>query len=303
VNLRIIPLIASTFASDGGTMFGLIPRSIWVKRVTPDERNRIVQHARSLLVELSDGRKGLIETGCGSADLFSEKEREIHALGPGWPLMENLDRIGLKPDAIDFVVFTHLHWDHAGGASRPADNGARRLTFPNATHYVHTLEWKDALSKDPLLHKSYPEGVIAPLHSAQARFHFTTDRDTQVRPGLRLVRTSGHTRGHSMVLFEADEILLEHPGGGPSMKTRAAIFAGDICPSHHHLRMVAQTNYDTFPLKTRAWKRRWLPWLARKHGVLLFDHDPELLGTTLRPDPKEEMAVETEWPVTGYATH
>ena len=160
--MKITPIIASQFTSDGGTMFGLVPKPIWSRLIEPDKHNRIRQDAHVLLVELDDGRRGLVDTGCGPAAKFPAKEAELHGLGAGWPLMEKLELLGLGPDAIDFVVFSHAHWDHAGGASRGAP-GELVPTFPNAVHYVHADEWSDATSGNPLLYKSYPKETIEPL--------------------------------------------------------------------------------------------------------------------------------------------
>ena len=82
--MKVTPITASRFMSDGGSMFGLVPKPIWSKLIPADARNRIHQDAHALLVELDDGRKGLIDTGCGSAELFSPKELELNGLGAGW---------------------------------------------------------------------------------------------------------------------------------------------------------------------------------------------------------------------------
>ena len=249
-------------------MFGLVPRPIWEKRIPPDERHRIPQHAHALLLELDDGRRGLVDTGCGSAAHFTAKEIDLHGLGPGWPLLENLSALGIAPEQIDFVTFTHLHWDHAGGAT-----SGSRVTFPNAIHFIHALEWEDARSGNPLLFKSYPPDI--PKTLAQARLQFVTDENPELAPGVKLLRSGGHTRGHCAV--HIDEPL--------------AIFAGDACPTRHHLRMVFQTSYDTFPLETRAWKRTWLPVLAARGGLLYFDHDPDVFAARIRADDREEFVV------------
>ena len=127
--MRITPLIASKFGSDGGTMFGLAPKTIWAKRMPPDELNPIPQNANSLLVETDNGRLGIVDTGCGAESKYSEKEISIHGLGFGWPLFENLAVLGIAPERIDFIAFTHLHWDHAGGADAKI--------FRNAELIVH----------------------------------------------------------------------------------------------------------------------------------------------------------------------
>ncbi len=288
--MRVTPLLASTFRSDGGTMFGLVPRAIWEKKVAPDARHTIPQFANVLLLELADGRRGLVDTGCGSAERFDERARALNGLGPGWPLQENLAARGLALDDISFVVFTHLHWDHAGGAVAP-DSLGRTLTFPKARHFVHALEWEDACSGNPLLYKSYPPAITQALQSADLQL--VTEDEADVLPGVRLIRTSGHTRGHCSVLVHGPGLTLDHPKAPAGAGSRGLLLAGDVCPSQHNLRLVFQTSYDTFPLDTRAWKMNWLPRIAHERLLLLFDHDPELLGATIRPDAREEFVVET----------
>ncbi len=287
--MRVTPLLASTFRSDGSTMFGLVPRVIWEKKIPADKRHTIPQNANVLLVELDDGRLGLVDTGCGAAEKFSPREQELHGLGPGWPLQENLAARGVALEDIAFVVYTHLHWDHAGAAGAPPSLG-RTLSFPNARHYIHTLEWEDATSGNPLLFKSYPPDTINPLRNVEREL--VTGDDVEILPGLRLIRTSGHTRGHCSILLQGSSLELVHPHAADAHGFKGLLLAGDVCPSHLNLRMVFQTSYDTFPLDTRAWKQTWLPRIAEERLLLLFDHDPVLLGALIRPDPREEFAVD-----------
>ncbi|MCO5062710.1 MAG: MBL fold metallo-hydrolase [Kiritimatiellae bacterium] len=293
--MRVTPLIASTFATDGGTMFGLVPKPIWSRRVTPDSQNRIPQHAHVLLVELDDGRIGLVDTGCGAAERFSEKEQALHGLGPGWPLLDALRARQIAPDEINFIVFTHLHWDHAGGNVAPP-SFARERSFPKATLYVHEKEWEDATSRNPLLYKSYPPETIDALRGGA--INLIAPDESEILPGIWLHRTSGHTRGHCAVRLTHPNLNLIHPRAADFSGVTQLLLAGDVCPTQHNLRMVFQTSYDTFPLDTRIWKRDWLPRIARKNILLLFDHDPEAFGATLRADPKEEFAVERLLPCT-----
>lgn len=291
--MRITPLIASTFTSDGGTMFGLVPKPIWSKRIAADEQNRIPQHAHTLLVELSDGRRGLIDTGCGSAERFSENETKLSGLGPGWPLLDALRARGIAPDELDFIVFTHLHWDHAGGAVAPS-SFSRELSFPRARLHVHALEWEDATSRNPLLYKSYPPETIDALRAGA--IECVAADEAEVLPGIWLHRTSGHTRGHCAVRLTHPDLQLVHPAAGDFAGVTQLLLAGDVCPSQHNLRMVFQTSYDTFPLDTRVWKRDWLPRIARENILLMFDHDPAAFGALIREDPREEYAVSRALP-------
>jgi glyoxylase-like metal-dependent hydrolase (beta-lactamase superfamily II) len=295
--MRITPIIASTMLSDGGTTYGVVPKALWQKATPPDAGNRIAHHVHAWLVTLDDGRRGLLDLGCGPAEFLTEKARGLHGMGPGWPLMDALARLGVAPDQIEFVALTHLHWDHIGGASRLLPGGGRAPAFPRAQHFVSRQEWADATSGDPLFYKAYPQDVLTPLREHPGLLRLVDDAAPEILPGVQLVRSGGHTRGHAAIVLRSDalELVDEHGGRGPA--AREAVLAGDVCPTRHHLRMVFQLAYDTYPLDTRAWKRAWLPRLAAEHAVLLFDHDPEFFGGTIRPDDKLEFVLDAAWPV------
>lgn len=291
--MKVTPIVASRFKSDGGTMFGLVPKAIWSRLISPDADNRIKQDAHVLLVELADGRKGLIDTGCGPESKFSERAAGLHGLSSDWPLEEKLTKIGVNRDAIDFVVFSHLHWDHAGGASCGTEDQPE-LSFPNAVHYVHAQEWKDATQSDPLLYKSYPREVIDPLIAIPKEQFVIVKKDKEeILPGISLIRSGGHTKGHCIIeLTNETGIELQHPEAMFMFSPRKIVFAGDVCPMHHNLRMVFQTSYDTYPLETRNWKMNWLSQIAADQTLLMFDHDPNLFGATIRADARKEFVVD-----------
>lgn len=291
--MKVTPIIASQFTSDGGTMFGLVPRPMWSKLIKPDEQNRIKQDAHVLLVELEDGRLGLIDTGCGPDTKFSEKELSLHGLGTGWPLADRLEKLGIARERIVFVVFSHLHWDHAGGASMGTGEDPT-LSFPNAVHYVHAQEWADATMGDPLLYKSYPADTVDPLRRLPAgKLSIVSGDQKQILPGITLSRSGGHTRGHCVVSFDCEDgIEINHPESMFMFAPLKIVFAGDVCPMRHNLRMVFQTSYDTYPLETRAWKNSWLPRIAEDRTLLMFDHDPELFGATIRSHERREFVVD-----------
>ena len=70
-DIRVTALDAGRFSLDGGTMFGVVPRSIWEKKIPPDERNRIQLALTCLLVE-TPADTVLVETGVGAAKLSAE---------------------------------------------------------------------------------------------------------------------------------------------------------------------------------------------------------------------------------------
>nr|MBC8191468.1 MBL fold metallo-hydrolase [FCB group bacterium] len=117
---KLTSLITSTFALDGGAMFGVVPKTLWSKQVEVDELNRIEMVTRTLLLESKD-RKILIDTGNGDKWLPRHKEIFKIELDP-YILPQSLAKVGLSVDDITDVICTHLHFDHVGGNTR-IENG------------------------------------------------------------------------------------------------------------------------------------------------------------------------------------
>src|ERR1039458_10183832 len=98
-----------TYFLDGGAFFGVVPKTMWSKKVTPDEQNRLDTGLNSLLVRT--GKKNiLIETGIGN----KLSERMAHIYKQPAKLLENLQAAGVAPEDVDIVINTHLHFDHCG---------------------------------------------------------------------------------------------------------------------------------------------------------------------------------------------
>ena len=118
---RLTTISGGRFRLDGGAMFGVIPQPLWSRRLEPDAQNRIPLATNCVLIETGQTRL-LIDTGPG--DKLTTKEREIFAL-QGGTVCENLLAAGLAPESIDYVVLSHLHFDHAGGR----DTTTRRYDY------------------------------------------------------------------------------------------------------------------------------------------------------------------------------
>jgi glyoxylase-like metal-dependent hydrolase (beta-lactamase superfamily II) len=284
--MKITPLTASEFRSDGGAMFGLVPKVIWQKLCPAGEDNTIPQRANVLLLETGDGRLGLVDCGCGDPAWMSGRERLSHGMDLHWPLRDQLTEQGVCFMDISFILLTHAHWDHAGALADPDG----KAVFPNADIYIREKEMSLALGGDPLLYKAYPPQVVHCLRSVADRIHTLDDRKTEVLPGLHLLPAVGHTEGQGCVWIEEAECA-----GQPGV-SHPALFAGDNCPTRHHLRMVYQTGYDILPLATRQWKRDWWPRCVRENILLLFCHDADVRGGWLLADSKREFVLREVYP-------
>ncbi len=118
---RLDTLNGGRFWLDAGVMYGVVPKTVWQAVTPPDELNRIPLAIHCVLAR-NDRQTILIDTGFGGK--LSRLDRNAHAAQDGDPLVESLAALNLGPNDIDMVVFSHLHWDHSGGATR-FDEGRR----------------------------------------------------------------------------------------------------------------------------------------------------------------------------------
>lgn len=272
--IRIQVVSGGRFVMDGGTMFGVVPKALWSRRAPPDENNCLRQETNCLLVETGQHRI-LIDTGYGSK--LAEKQRTILAAEPGNPLCENLHRLGTAPEEIDLVILSHLHFDHAGGATTLDQGGRPRPTFPHAQYVVQRREWMLATAELPELEGAYQLENLLPLRdSGQLRL---IDGSVEIVAQLHAILTGGHTPGHQAILIEEGN--------------EAAVYLGDLCPSHHHLRVRWGTSYDLDVLELRRQKRELLTTIARHNWWACFDHDVDVSCARIQPDEDRDFCLKS----------
>ena len=137
-DLELHLLIADRWKADGGLMFGVVPKVLWEKQ-KPADANNLIDVACVCLIARMNGRVIVVETGIGNK--LSEKRALQVALREPESLLHHLKRLGIRPEEVDAVVTTHLHWDHAGGLTRRNAEGEVELTFKNARHFIQKTEW------------------------------------------------------------------------------------------------------------------------------------------------------------------
>jgi glyoxylase-like metal-dependent hydrolase (beta-lactamase superfamily II) len=252
-------LRAGWFRPDAGGFFGVVPRPLWSRLTDTDERGRLLCRLNLLLVE-ADGRRALIETGTGVR--MREKDRDIKGVEGGDPVAA-LQAVGEDPASIDFVVVTHLHYDHAGGMlgtdGRPA--------FPNARYVVQRDE-AEAAHGDELRVQGIME--VEQLDAVRAAGQLAeVNGDVELIAGVRVLRTGGHTRGSQAVL-----IGQERGGSRSGDPAERAILWGDLIPTRWQLPTRWTSAYDDYPVDAIEIRSQLLARAAAEGWWSYFTHDP-----------------------------
>lgn len=261
-DLSLTVLHDGPFRLDGGAMFGVVPKPLWEKLAPADDRNRIQLAMRPLLVEASWGRM-LVD--CGVGEKMPEKARDIYALDRTVHLDHALAERGLEVASIDAVLATHLHFDHFGGATA---RGAQGLVprFPKARYLIRDTEWEDATHPHERNRASYLQDDFVPLKPAGVIDFYSGD--VTVKPGVRVVRTGGHTGQHQIVYLES--------------AGKTAVFTADLIPTTAHLQDPWVMGYDLFPMEVLAFKKRFIREAVDREYLVFFEHDPVVAAGFIR---------------------
>jgi len=265
---EIIPFVEQAFKLDGGSMFGVVPKKIW-GRLLPSDENNLIPMDTNLFVLKSGGKNILYDTGLG--DCLTKNEMKIYAAGGKTNMGAGLKKIGLMPDDIDIVFLSHLHTDHSGGAVKRDDN--RYLPrFGKAKYFVQEIEWNDAINPNERTSAVYnPERLKVLEESGRLEL---LNGDCEIMPGVRAVKTGGHTPGHQAIEAVSDGMTV--------------VYYADIVPSSHHIRIPYVAAVDLDPLETMEVKKKLVEYLLEGNKAIVFDHDIDIkIGRLTR----EEMRV------------
>lgn len=272
----ITPFVEREFRLDGGSMFGVIPKSMWQKLLPADENN-LIPMVTNLFILRAHGQTLLFDAGLG--DSLTEREEKIYGtVGPS-RMTEGLAGAGVTADDIDVVILTHLHTDHcAGTVKRVGERFVPR--FPNATVIASRREWQAAMNPNERTTAVYiPERLKALEASGRLElidFEGTAD-SIELLPGVRAVHTGGHSDGH---------LGLEIESGGQKVWYHA-----DIYPTIAHLRTAYIPATDLYPLDTMAVKHALLPRIIEEEVILALDHDTRIPLARISMDGKSPVAI------------
>lgn len=171
-------------------------------------------HVQPFLVKFGDLLL-LFDTGLG----YSNEKGELI-------LHENIRKAGFDPDDVDYVLMSHLHYDHSGGMVHKENNGMG-LSFPNATYVIQRGEWEMAFTSTS---SSYRTEIFDFLQrNAQLSF---VDDSGDFMPGISHELTGAHTPNHQAWLLDdgVDKVF----------------FGGDVLPEPEELlrKFIAKYDFD-----------------------------------------------------------
>jgi len=252
--IHLLPSVA--FRLDGGGMFGVVPKVIWDGSYPADEKNRIAMNTNLMLVK-AYGRNVLIDTGVGNK--LNKKWQKIYGITDVPSMDESLAPAGITSADVDIVIFTHLHFDHAGGALTAQPDGSVIPTFPNARYVAQEKDYDYGSSGHIKAQATYVEENFVPLK--EMGLLDLIDGPTQLMPGIKALPTRGHTPAMNLVRVDS---------GGQS-----AWHLADLMPLSGHVAPLWVMSYDLFPYESLEAKLELLPELHKEDAILVFEHEPE----------------------------
>jgi glyoxylase-like metal-dependent hydrolase (beta-lactamase superfamily II) len=256
------------FYLDGGAMFGVVPKVLWEKIYPPDSKNRIQMGLNSLLVETPKSLV-LVETGIGPE--LDPKFRKFYSVEQEPGLLSELESLGFHARNVDFVINSHLHFDHCGGNTFRNKEGEVVPAFPNAQYIIQEGDWEYAQEPCYRDKPSYMPETFLPL--AEHGCLELVDGDTQVTEGVEVLLAPGHTSHHQCVKISSQNQVL--------------FFLADMVPMSGHVGLSYIMSYDLFPLETLANKKKFFEQAIDEDWTLAFVHDPKFFfGKLARKNDK-----------------
>jgi glyoxylase-like metal-dependent hydrolase (beta-lactamase superfamily II) len=254
----------SVYWWDGGAYFGVVPKTLWGRKLPADELNRVPLAFNCYVIRTGD-HTILIETGGG--DKMDARARERMKLPPV------AERLSIDPDSVDIVINSHLHWDHCGGNTILTPTGPVPA-FPRARYFAPRGEWEHAHERHVRDAVSYIDANYDPL--VESGRMILVDDGHEVVPGIRMHTAPGHNRDMMVVTAES---------GGQTF-----CFLSDLVPSSAHLPPTWVMGFDLYPLETIATRKLWLSRAVEGKWLCGFGHDHEVAFARVGPDAKRGFA-------------
>ena len=257
---KVSVLETGDFKLDGGAMMGSVPKVLWEKTNPADSLNRIDLALRCVLVD--DGENVvLIETGIG--DKYTEEFKKMFKIKQEKNTLSNtLSKYNYSIKNITHVVLTHLHFDHAGGATTKNNHGQIVPTFPHAKYYISESNWEAGIKPSPRDRASYLKENYLPL--LENNVLNIIPENSEIIEGISTYVVNGHTHGQQLIKIKGNNKTL--------------VFCSDLIPLKSHLKLPWIMGYDLKAVLTLEEKKIFLDQAVNNNWILFFYHDPKIVA-------------------------
>lgn len=257
---------------DGGAYFSVVPKTLWSKKLQPDENNRVPSGLNSVVIRTGD-KNILIETGIGNK--LPQKMAQIYGMPA--KLLESLHAAGLAPEDIDIVINSHLHFDHCGW-NTIRQNGSVKPTFPKAKYYAQEGEWQHAHEDQRDSVSFFTENYDPLVDSGQMQL---LRGNAEIVPGISVEIYPGHTRDMQAIYVRS---------GG-----KTACYISDLLPTSNHLDLYWLMSFDLYPVQSVESRKRFYSRAIPEKWLVMFTHDHEVPWGYLEKDERGKIALSSEF--------
>jgi glyoxylase-like metal-dependent hydrolase (beta-lactamase superfamily II) len=237
---------------DGGAMFGVVPKPLWSKKYPANELNQIELRTDPLLIQKA-GLNILVETGIGSGKL-NEKQLRNYGVKEESNVVQSLHSLGLTTTDIDYVLMTHMHFDHASGLTK-WENKQLISVFPHAKIITSAIEWNEMKNPNIRSRNTYWRENWEAIEQQVSTF----ETSIKIVEGLWMHHSGGHSDGHSIVMLQ---------DGGETV-----VHMADLMPTHAHKNPLWVLAYDDYPMTSIENKQKWLKFGKEHNAWFTFYHD------------------------------
>lgn len=238
---------------DGGAAFGVVPRVLWTKKYPVNENNLVEYRTDPILLQV-DGKNYLIDTGTGLNKLTEKQIRNFGVLEEA-KIKESLMELNVKPEELDGILMTHMHYDHANGLTDKVDEDVYVSAFPNVPIYVSETEWNEMRNPNIRSRNSYWKMNWEPIQDQVQTFK----EEMKINDYVKMIHTGGHSDGHAIIVFEDGDDMFIH--------------MADLFPTHAHQNVLWVMAYDDYPITSIFQKEKWFAYGYKKKAWFTFYHD------------------------------
>ncbi|MEH7331534.1 MBL fold metallo-hydrolase [Neobacillus drentensis] len=236
---------------DGGAMFGVVPKGLWSKKYPPNEKNQIELPTDPILIQMN-GKNLLVESGIGNGKL-TEKQLRNYGVTRESEVDNSLANLELNAGDIDYVLMTHLHFDHACGLTKLVD-GRYTSSFPNAKIITSNVEWEEMRNPNIRSKNTYWKENWEAIETQVETFD-----ESWSFGAIRMIHTGGHSDGHSILIIEDEGEM--------------SIHMADLMATHAHQNVLWVMAYDDYPMDSIAAKEKWVSYAIERKAWFTFYHD------------------------------